>query len=161
TMTVRTDGVSPEALAPALRQIVRELDPEVPLASFRTMTDVISRSVHVARPSFILLLLSISAGMALFLIIVALYGAVSYVVAQRRGEIGVRMALGARSQQVRRLVLLQSLRVVLLGVAVGVPAALMASRLLRALLFGVSPADPVTIAGVALLLVLIAAAASY
>lgn len=161
TMTLRTRHAEPDALARSLRQVMRELDPEVPVANIRTMGDVIARSDAVARTSFTLLLLSVAAVMALFLSVVGLYGVISYVVAQRRSEIGVRLALGARADQVRLMVLAQSLRVVLLGVAIGLPAAFFGGRLLRSLLFGVTPADPATLLGVALALVFVAGGASY
>jgi putative ABC transport system permease protein len=125
----------------------------------RTMDAVIGRSV--ARTSFAMLLLGIAATVALLLGAVGLYGVISYVVGQRRKEIGVRMALGARVEQVARMVVRQSLWLAVSGVAVGVAAALAVTRFLRTLLFEVSPSDPLTILGVSLLLIAVALLASW
>lgn len=99
--------------------------------------------------------------MALFLSVVGLYSLISYLVGQRRGEIAIRMALGAHIAQVSRMVVAQSLRLALAGVIVGVLGAFVSTRVLRSPLFGVSPSDPLLIAGAAVLLLLIAAAAGY
>jgi ABC-type antimicrobial peptide transport system permease subunit len=108
-----------------------------------------------------MLLLGIAAAMALFLSVVGLYGVISYVVGQRRGEIAIRMALGAQAAQVSRMVVAQSLRLAVLGVALGILAALLSTRVLQSLLFGVSPTNPVLIASAALVLLAVAAAAGY
>lgn len=99
--------------------------------------------------------------MALFLSVVGVYGVISYLVGQRRGEIAIRMALGAHTAQVSRMVVAQSLRLALAAVIVGVLGAFVSMRVLRSLLFGVSPSDPLLIAGAAVLLLVIAAAAGY
>jgi ABC-type antimicrobial peptide transport system permease subunit len=108
-----------------------------------------------------MLLLATAAGIALVLGAVGIYGVLAYVVTQRRMEIGVRMALGARSAQVRNMVLAQSLQLAAAGIAIGLVAALAFTRLLASLLHEVSPTDPVTFAAVSGLLVAVAAAASY
>jgi ABC-type antimicrobial peptide transport system permease subunit len=144
---------------PKIRETLTSLDGGVPLANPRTMDSIVLRSME--RTSLTMLLLVIAAGMSLLLSAVGLYGVVSYVVNQRRSEIGVRIALGARLTQVRGLVLGQSLRLALLGIAIGVLAALAAGRLLRSFLYGVGPADPLTLTVVSLLLVGVAAAASW
>lgn len=159
TVVLRTTLANPADLTGAVRRVVRALDPEAPVANVRTMRQVVARSM--ARLSFTMLLLGVAAAMALVLSGVGLYGVVAYLVAQRRGEIGVRLALGAVPAQVGRLVVLQSVRLAVGGVALGLLGALAATRVLRSLLFGVSATDPVTLAGAALFLVAVAALASY
>jgi predicted permease len=155
---VRTALSDPSTLMPRVRQIVASMNPRVPVTNVSTMDDVVQRSV--ARASFLMTLLLLAGGMALLLSAVGIYGVISYVVAQRRSEIGIRMALGARVPQVAALVLAQSMRLVALGVAIGVVGALAGTRLLRSLLFDVSPTDPWVLGGTAAVLVVIAVAAS-
>jgi predicted permease len=159
TYVVRTSLDDPTSLAPAVRRTLRDLDAQVPMANLTTMEEIAAQSM--ARVSFIMLLLGIAAAMALLLSAVGLYGVISYLVGQRRAEIGVRIALGARVAEVARLVVMQSVRLALAGIAVGMVAAVAGTRLMRSLLFDVSPTDPVVLAAVALLLVVIAALASY
>jgi putative ABC transport system permease protein len=156
---VRTSGAEPEALTPALRRILAEMNPRVPFVNPRLMSDVVSHSM--ARTSFIMIMLGIAAGTALLLSAVGMYGVISYLVAQRRSEIGVRIALGARMQQVARLVVMQSLRLALIGVALGLIGAFLTTKVLSSLLFGVSPTDPVVMIIVSLVLAVIAGAASF
>ena len=156
---VRTSGVEPTSLVPTIRRAIAELDPGVPVANVTTMQDVVAGSM--ARVSFIMVLLAAAAGMALLLSAVGIYGVISYVVSQRRSEIGVRVALGARVGEVARMVMMQSLRLAALGVVIGLGAALAGTRVLRSLLFDVSPTDPVVLALVATLLLLIAGIASF
>lgn len=158
TYVIRTTGTEPASLVPAVRAILSELNPEIPLTNPETMTGVVVRSM--ARTSFLMVLLGIASAMALLLSAVGLYGVISYLVAQRRGEIGIRMALGARVGQVATLVVRQSLALVAAGIVLGVGAALAGTRALRAVLFEVNPTDPGVLVAVSLLLVLIAAAAS-
>ena len=108
-----------------------------------------------------MLLLAIAGGMALVLSAVGIYGVISYTVSQRRGEIGVRMALGAHAGQVGRMVVGQSLRVAGVGIAIGLAGALATTRVMQSLLFNVSPTDPATLAGVTVVLVILGAAAAY
>ena len=156
TVVVRSSG-DPRSLLPAVRAQVRTLDSELPLFGVRTLQDYISGSV--AQRRFTALLLGLFAGVALLLAAVGLYGVISYGVAQRTHEIGVRVALGAASSDVLRLVLAQGLRLTLLGLAIGALAALAASRLLAGMLFGVSGADPLTFLVVALVFLAVALAA--
>ena len=123
------------------------------------MDGVLAKSM--AKQSFTMVLLLVAAAIAMLLSAVGIYGVISYVVAQRRGEIGVRMALGAQVREVTLMVLGQSLGLAVLGVFAGVLAALATTRFLSALLFGVSPSDPATLVIVPLLLILVAVVATY
>jgi predicted lysophospholipase L1 biosynthesis ABC-type transport system permease subunit len=143
SFVVRTGLAQPADLAPAVRRIVRELDPGAATAEIRPMTAVVARSM--ARVSFTLTLLGIAGAMALVLSAVGLYGVLAYMVSRRTSEIGIRMALGARAEQVVRLVLGHSVRMVVAGIVIGVVIAAVALRALRAVLFGVEPLDPVTL----------------
>lgn len=145
-------------LPAVVRQAVRAIDERVAVANPMSMEDVLGRST--ARVSFILLLMSIAAGVAVLLSAVGLYGVVSYLVGHRRVEIGIRMALGARDTQVAGMVMMQSVRLAIAGAAIGLVVALAGTRLMRALLFEVSPTDPLIFTAVAGLVLLIAAAAS-
>ena len=115
----------------------------------------------MARTSFTMLLLVIAAAVALLLGAVGIYGVISYVVGQRKREIGVRMALGAQRRDISRMVLREGLAVTLTGVAIGLACALAVTRLMLALLYGVSPTDPATFAAVPLLLAAVALLASW
>jgi putative ABC transport system permease protein len=147
----------PAVIAQTIRNQVRALDPTLPVASLSTMEEVVRRSI--ARPRFIALLLSIFAGAALFLAAIGIYGVLSYSVAQRGQELGIRMALGADRRRILRLVMSQGMVLALAGVAAGVAISLALSRLITSLLFGVGPTDPVTYAGVMALLGAVALAA--
>jgi putative ABC transport system permease protein len=145
TMVVRVrEGVDPLSLASAAREQVRALDPLQPVTEIRSYDAILAQSIATRR--FTLALLAIFAGTALVLAIVGLYGALSYVVAQRQREIGVRVALGAAARDIRRMVVRQGMRPVAIGLAGGVLLALVGGRLLESLLFGVPPTDIVTFA---------------
>ncbi len=156
--TVKTSAADPTTLMPSIRKILTELNPRVPIVAPRTMSDVVARSM--ARVSFVMTLLVIAGSMALLLSAVGIYGVISSLVSQRRTEIGVRVALGARLPQVASLILGQSMRLALAGVAVGLVVAIVGMRLLRSLLFEVSPTDPLVLAGTSVTLLVIAAVAS-
>ncbi len=156
-MTVRTAG-EPASAAASLRSTVWSLDRQVPVTDVRTMQQVIGQSTAPRR--FNLVLVGSFAVAALLLAAVGLYGVISYSVSQRTHEIGVRMALGARRGDVLRMVLGSGLTLVSIGVAAGLAGALAASRLLTSYLFAVSPSDPATFVGVALVLAAIALLAS-
>ena len=115
----------------------------------------------MARVSFTLVMLSLAGGMALLLGAIGLYGVIAYSVSQRTHEIGIRMALGGQREDILRLILGQGTKVALIGVAIGIAAALGLSRFLSSLLYGVKPTDPATFIATALLLSLVAFAASY
>jgi predicted lysophospholipase L1 biosynthesis ABC-type transport system permease subunit len=141
----RTDG-DPAALTSPLRAIVRGIDPELPLYDVRQMDQRLAGTLATAR--FNTLLLSLLGGVGLVLAASGIYGVIAYFVTQRTQEIGVRIALGASTADVVRLILGQALRPVAIGAAIGVVAALAASRAIASQLFGVSRADPLTIAAV-------------
>jgi putative ABC transport system permease protein len=147
-VAVRSTG-DPAHVAAALRGIVRELDPEVPLIQLQTARAALDRSI--ARRRTIAVAFLAFGGVALVLALGGIYAVLSYVVGRRRQEIGIRMALGARRGQVVGLVVRQGLRLVGLGVVIGLPIALVAMGSLSSLLVGVTPRDPLTY-GVAILL---------
>lgn len=138
-LVVRADG-STAALAPALRAIVREIDPDQPVVNIRTLEDVLATSV--SQPRFRTVLLACFCAMALALAAIGVYGLLAHGVAQRSGEFGVRIALGASPSSVLRLVLRQGVTLAALGVGIGLAAALAMVRVLRSVLFDVSPWDP-------------------
>jgi ABC-type antimicrobial peptide transport system permease subunit len=156
---VRSRSGNVRALAPAVRRAINALDAQVPIANEESMEQVVARSM--AKRSFTLTLLGIASAMALMLSAIGLYGVVSYVVGERRGEIGIRVALGAQRGEVGRMIVMQSVRLALIGVIVGVAGALATTRVMQSLLFEVQPTDPVTLVVVAMGLVLLAAAASW
>jgi ABC-type antimicrobial peptide transport system permease subunit len=147
------------SLAPSVEAAVHAIDPELPVADVRTMTDVVDATL--ARPRTVSALLTVFAVIALVLAGVGVYGVMAYSVSQRTQEIGVRMALGATTQSVFRLVLGQALRLVAFGVVAGVLAAGALTRLLETLLFQTEALDPLTFAVTALVLVAVATFASY
>jgi putative ABC transport system permease protein len=158
TLAVRTAG-DPAPLAPALRTAVRAVDPDQPVFNVATLDELLSGSRADRR--FQLALLGLFAAFALFLASLGLYGVVSQHAGERTRELGLRLALGARRGDVLRLVLRQGLGPVAVGIALGLAASAAVSRLLAGLLFGVGPADPLTFAGMALLLAGVALLAAY
>ena len=152
-------GRDPAALAPGVRRAVEEVDPTAPVYRIRTMDEVVAASI--AQERFTLVLLAAFALVALALAAIGLYGVMAYHVAARAREMGVRLALGAQSGEVLRLVIGQGLRLTALGVAIGLAAALGLGRLLARLFFGVQPVEPATLAAVAALLMAVALAACY
>src|SRR5690606_9140216 len=148
----------PMALAADARAVVRDLDPRIPVSELRAMDDVIGATV--AAPRFRTTVLSLFAALAFTLAAIGIYGVVAHGVAERTREIGIRMALGARAGEVLGMVVRQGLRPLLVGTALGLPGALGAGRLLRSMLFGIGPTDPVTFLGVPLLVGLVAVLAS-
>jgi predicted permease len=147
------------SLAPAVRESIASLDRAVPVTAVQTMDDVIAGAN--ARPRFTLVLLATFAGVALVLAAVGIYGVISYAVSRRTHEIGVRMALGATPRSVVRLIVGQGMRVVAAGVAVGLAGALLVTRLMTNVVYGIRVTDPVTYAAVSVLLVVVALVASY
>jgi putative ABC transport system permease protein len=157
TFAVRTAG-RPEQYVNPVRRAVQSVDPEQPLSNVRSMDELISRSVGQRRLS--MMLLSLFSGIALVLSSVGIYGLMSYSVAQRSRELGVRIALGAARVDVLRLVLRQGMSLALTGIVIGVGAAFALSRVIESQLFGVRATDPTTFLAVAALLGLTALAAN-
>ena len=158
SIVVRTTG-DPLQLNGALREAVAATDPLVPTGAIRSMDQVLSRSL--ALRSFMMMLLSIFGVLALVLASVGIYGVIAFAVSQRTREIGVRMALGARPADVLRMVLKEGLRLVSVGVGLGIAAALMLTRLLEGMVYGVKVRDPLIFVTVNLLLVAASLAACY
>jgi putative ABC transport system permease protein len=152
-------SVEPGSLAGAVRGAVAEVDKTVPVADIETMDRIITESVM--QPRFNMVLLGLFSAIALMLSAAGIYGVTSYTVTQRTHELGIRLALGAQLGDVLRLILKQGLAVILIGVAIGLAAAFVLTRLLRTLVFGISTNDPVTFIGITLLLSLVALIACY
>jgi putative ABC transport system permease protein len=158
-MVVRSETSDPLALTADVQSAVWNVNKDVPLSNLRSMQSMLAHSV--LRRKFTTLLLTIFAGLAMLLAAVGLYGVMSYSVFERRHEIGIRMALGAQTADVLKLVVWQGMSLVLLGVVLGIVASLAATRLMSGLLFGVSTTDPAVYAGIAALLASVAFAANY
>jgi putative ABC transport system permease protein len=157
-LVIRAGVADPTALANMVGRLIRPLESQATIANAQSMSGVLAQSV--AKQSFTMALLLVSAAMAMLLAGVGIYGVISYIVSQRRGEIGVRMALGARVSDVTTMVLRQSVSIAAFGIIIGVGGSWATTRLLRTLLFGVQPTDPTTMVAVpaALLAVVILAA---
>jgi putative ABC transport system permease protein len=158
TFMIRSSG-DPMQLAGAVRTAIASIDPDQPVAKMQTMDEVVANSLN--QPRFTALLLAIFSGVAVTLAVVGIYGVLFYTVSQRTHEIGIRMALGAQRSDVLRMVLSHGMALTLLGVGIGLVLALAASRFLQKLLFEVQPTDPITYAGVAVLLAAVALVACY
>jgi len=155
----RGKGGDPAALAGPVRQAVREIDAALPAYSLSPLATIVSDSV--AQRRFSMLLLALFAAVALFLAAVGLYGVVAYTVSQRTREIGLRMAIGARPAQVLAMVVGGGMLLALIGVAVGIAAALALSRIVRTMLFEIEPSDPVSYLATAAVLLVVAVLACY
>ena len=158
-VVMRAQGGDPRAMAGAVRELLGEIDPALPIADIRLMEDVLSRAQ--ARPRFLTLLLSLFSGVALAIATVGIYGVVSYSVARRTKEFGLRMVLGAQGGDVLGLVMKQGAGMILIGVAAGLVLAFVFTRLMASLLFGVTATDLPTYASVTILLFGVALAACY
>jgi putative ABC transport system permease protein len=158
TIVVKTLN-EPHSLVSAMTKEVTAMDSDLPLFDVKTMREYLSASV--ATPRFSTTLLSIFAGVALVLTMVGLYGVMSYSVAQRTNEIGIRLALGAQSRDVLMMIVKQGSLLILLGLGIGLVGAFAASRVVASLLFGVTAKDPFTFAAVAVVLALTALLACY
>jgi ABC-type antimicrobial peptide transport system permease subunit len=155
---VLQSAADPATLLATARKTVRDLDPDV-APRFRTFQEVFATSLQTRR--FNLSLIGVFAGAALLLDTIGIYGVMAYGVARRTREIGVRIALGAGVNDVLRLILAQGMTTVAAGVGIGIIGSVALTRAMQSLLFGVSPTDPATFAGVALLLAVVALLASY
>ena len=157
-LVVRT-SIDPLSLATSVRNAVWAIDKDQPVSNIRSMEEIVSRAV--ARQRFSTMLLGIFATLALVLAAVGIYGVMSYSIAQRTREIGIRMALGAQRSDVLKMAVGQGLKLVLIGVAIGVASAFVLTRVMASLLFGVSATDPATFVTISLVLVSVAVLASY
>jgi putative ABC transport system permease protein len=155
---VKTD-VDPSSLAATVRKAVWEIDKDQPVSNIRTMEEIVADSI--ARQRFSMLLLAIFAAVALVLAGVGIYGVMSYSVAQRTREIGIRMALGAQTGAVLKLAVGYGMKLVIAGLVIGLMAAFALTRVMATLLFGVTATDPTTFTLISLLLIAVAALASY
>ena len=158
SVMVRTDG-DPLAVAGPIREMVRAIDPGLPIVWMRTMDEIASASV--ASPRFLMTLLAVFASVALVLGAIGVYGVIAHGVVQRTNEIGIRIALGAGSGAVAGMVVRQGLALALIGVLLGVAASAAATRLMTGFLFNVSPTDPWTFAGVVGVILGVVLVASY
>ena len=156
TFVVRT-GEEPRALAALLRKTIQTVDPTLPVFDIHTMEEWVS--FKVAHPRFNTWLLGSFSAIALVLALVGIYGVVSYGVTQRTQEIGIRLALGARGQDVLKMVVGQGMRAVLVGVLCGSVVAVALTRFLTAQLYSVTPTDPITFASVVLIFICVAVVA--
>jgi len=153
TLVVRTNG-DPAALAASVKKTVWSIDRNLPISEVLTMDGVVADAN--AQPRFEMLLLGVFAAIALMLAAVGIYGVMSYSVSRRTHEIGIRISLGASRADVLRMVVLQGMGQALAGTATGVAGALLLSRLMARMLYGVQPTDPITFGGVAIVLSLVA-----
>jgi putative ABC transport system permease protein len=158
SVALRT-SVAPETLTSAVRAEVAAVDPNLPVSNIRTMDQILARSI--SQPRFYMTLLAIFAAVALVLAAVGIFGVLSYAVAQRTREIGIRMALGAQERTVLTLVVRQAMLLAGAGIVIGIGVALALSSTMASLLFEVTPTDPSTFALVAAILAIVALGASY
>jgi hypothetical protein len=158
-IAVRSTRVGTPGLLEDVQDAIWEISPNLPLMGVRTLPDLMAAST--ARTSFAMILLGIAGAVALILGLVGVYGVISYAVSQRRGELGMRMALGAQAGQVKAMVLRQGFVLAVVGVTLGLALAFGVTRLMSTLLFGVEATDPVTYASVAVGLLGVALLASY
>jgi len=156
---IRSDRAGSQSLLREVQRAVWSLNASLPLADVRTLDEIYSKSME--RTSFTLVMLAMAGAMALLIGLVGIYGVISYAVSQRRREMGIRMALGARPHHLSRIFVADGLLLTLTGVACGLAASAALTRLLRSLLFGVSPIDPITYTSVSILLIAGAFTATY
>src|SRR5207245_753161 len=159
TFAVRSYRTGTESFVSQIREAVWSVNPNLPLVQVRTLGEVYNQSM--ARTSFTLVMLAIAGSMALVLGIIGIYGVISYMVSQRRREIGIRLALGAQQGELKRMFVRHGLVLAGIGVAIGLSAAVGLMRLMKSLLFGISALDPLTYAAVPVVLVAAAVLASY
>jgi putative ABC transport system permease protein len=159
TLLVRTATAHPEALTSAITAKVREIDPELPVTDIKTLDQY--RTDSVAVPRFNTFLLSLFAALALTLTAIGLYGVISYSVTQRTNEIGIRMALGAGTADILKMILQQGMKLVIIGLGIGLVLAFAVTRMIGSLLHNVSVYDPFTFAAVAFILLGIALFACF
>jgi predicted permease len=159
TFVLHTGRAGTESLRSEIQQAVWQVNGSLPMASMQTLGEIYSRSM--ARTSFTLVMLAISGAMALALSLIGIYGVISYAVSQRTREIGIRMALGAQKGELRWIFVRSGLALTGVGVVIGLGTAAAVARMLRTLLFGVSPLDPLSFAAVPFILAAAAGLASF
>jgi ABC-type antimicrobial peptide transport system permease subunit len=159
SVALRTERAGTESLLGDMREAVRSVSANLPLAQVRTLDEVYDQSI--ARTSFTLVMLAIAGAMALLLGVSGLYGVIAYAVSQRRREIGIRLALGAQPREIRGLFVRRGLALVGVGVAIGLGGAAGFTRFMQSLLFGISPLDPITFTVMPVVLVAAAVLASH
>jgi putative ABC transport system permease protein len=157
TLAIRTTA-DPASMTSAMRKQVQQLDPDLPVFNVRTMQEVLQGSV--AQPRFRTLLLTVFAGLALWLAALGLYGVMAYSVSQRTNELGVRAALGAAPNDILKLIIGRGLQLAAAGMGVGTVLAFAGARLISGLLFGISAMDPLTLGGTCVVVLLVAIVAS-
>ncbi len=159
TVAFRSERAGTESLIKEIADAVRPVNPNLPLAQVRTLGDIYDESM--ARTSFTLVMLALAGTMALLLAISGVYGVIAYAVSQRRREIGIRLALGAQRREIRALFLRRGLVLVTVGVAIGLGGAVVSTRLMQSLLFGIDPVDTITFTAMPFALAATALLASY
>jgi putative ABC transport system permease protein len=158
SVVVRT-AVEPASLVPEVRRIVAEVDKSAPVSEVKTMEHIVDEAV--TQPRFNLILLGLFGGIALLLSAAGIYGVTAYAVTQRTHEFGIRMALGAQVGDVLKMILGQGMRLIGVGIVIGLLAAFALTRLLKSLLFAVSVTDPLTFVAITLVLMFVALLACY
>jgi putative ABC transport system permease protein len=159
TFVVRSKRAGSESLVHEVQQAVWSVEANLPVASVRTMQDIYDHSL--SRTSFTLTMLGIAAAMALLIGLIGIYGVISYAVSQRRREIGIRLALGAQQRELKGMFVRSGLTLASIGIGIGLIAALAITRLMKSLLFGISPLDPWTYAAVPVIMAIAAILATY
>ena len=159
TFVIRSTRAGNESFIREVQQAVWDVNPSLPVAQIRTLGEVYSTSL--ARPSFTLTMLLLAGAMGLLLGFVGIYGVVAYDVSQRTREIGIRLALGARAGELRRMFVHHGLALAGIGIVAGAAATVVITRLMSSLLFGVSPLDPWTYSVVAVVVLIVASVAAY
>lgn len=156
---IRSGRAGSQSLLAEVQHAVWSLNPSLPIADVRTLEEIYSKSME--RTTFTLVMLAMAGAMALLIGLVGIYGVISYAVSQRRREMGIRLALGARPRHLSRIFVAGGLALALTGVAFGLAASVALTRFLRSSLFGVGPLDPLTYACVSILLIVAAFTATY
>jgi ABC-type antimicrobial peptide transport system permease subunit len=159
SIVVKARNGDPSSLVQPMRTLLQELDADVPMYSVRSMQQISSNAF--AQPRLYLVLIASFAGTAMLLAAIGLYGVLAFAVGQRTREIGIRLALGAKRGEVLRMVMAQAGRLAFAGVAIGLVAAVLASRVLRSQLFEIAPTDAITYVAVATALLMVALVASW
>lgn len=157
-MAIRTSG-DPEPLFNSIRAVLNDLDPQQPIHELRPATEIYAEFIDMEK--FLFVLMSVLSGLALVLAAIGIHGILAFAVTQRQRELGIRIALGARSEALAKRVIGEGLALAVIGVALGIAGALALSRLVRSLLYDVEPSDPLTIVAIATITILAAAIASY